>query len=112
MVRVKPTRALSILILALLLSVAACRAQDGAGMGGRAAAAARTPATVTRVVDGDTLIVRLADGRRPRVRLIGIDTPESVRPDTPVACGGPQATRGDAPAGAARRRAVTRAAAT
>lgn len=33
--------------------------------------------TVTRVVDGDTLDVRLASGKRERIRLIGIDTPES-----------------------------------
>lgn len=32
--------------------------------------------TVTRVVDGDTLDVRLVSGRRERIRLIGIDTPE------------------------------------
>ena len=32
--------------------------------------------TVTSVVDGDTIAVRLASGRRERVRLIGIDTPE------------------------------------
>jgi micrococcal nuclease len=32
--------------------------------------------TVTRVVDGDTLDVRLSGGRVERVRLIGIDTPE------------------------------------
>jgi micrococcal nuclease len=32
--------------------------------------------TVTSVVDGDTLAVRLDNGRRERVRLIGIDTPE------------------------------------
>jgi endonuclease YncB( thermonuclease family) len=31
---------------------------------------------VTKVVDGDTLDVRLASGKRERVRLIGIDTPE------------------------------------
>ncbi len=31
---------------------------------------------VTRVVDGDTLDVRLANGTRERVRLIGVDTPE------------------------------------
>jgi micrococcal nuclease len=42
-------------------------------------------ATVTRVVDGDTVIVRL-QGRTERVRLIGIDTPESVKPGTPVQC--------------------------
>ena len=34
------------------------------------------PASVVRVVDGDTLVVRLGDGRSARVRLIGIDTPE------------------------------------
>ena len=32
--------------------------------------------TVTHVVDGDTLDVRLDGGRHERVRLIGIDTPE------------------------------------
>lgn len=37
-------------------------------------------ATVERVVDGDTIIVEL-DGVEQRVRLIGIDTPESVHPD-------------------------------
>jgi micrococcal nuclease len=34
-------------------------------------------AVVQSVLDGDTLIVRLADGRDETVRLIGIDTPES-----------------------------------
>jgi len=40
---------------------------------------------VERVVDGDTIRVRLA-GRTERVRYIGIDTPESVKPGTPVQC--------------------------
>lgn len=35
---------------------------------------------VTRVVDGDTLVVEI-DGLEEKVRLIGIDTPESVHPD-------------------------------
>ncbi len=35
---------------------------------------------VVRVVDGDTIIVDI-DGAETRVRLIGIDTPESVHPD-------------------------------
>ena len=47
---------------------------------------------VSRVVDGDTLVARLADGSEITVRLIGIDTPETVKPGTPVECGGPQAT--------------------
>lgn len=48
-------------------------------------------ATVERVVDGDTIIVR-ASGKRDRVRLIGIDTPETKKEGTPVQCYGPEAT--------------------
>ncbi len=33
-------------------------------------------ATVRRVIDGDTVVVDLANGRLERVRLVGIDTPE------------------------------------
>lgn len=45
----------------------------------------RTNALVTRVVDGDTIEVRFR-GRALDVRLIGIDTPESVAPGEPVQC--------------------------
>ncbi|HVE91395.1 MAG TPA: thermonuclease family protein [Actinomycetota bacterium] len=34
--------------------------------------------TVRRVVDGDTVEVEMADGRTEKVRLIGVDTPEST----------------------------------
>lgn len=44
-------------------------------------------ATIAYVVDGDTLRVRWASGRLDYVRLVGIDTPEDVRPGTPVECG-------------------------
>lgn len=37
-------------------------------------------ASLVRVVDGDTIIVKIS-GEDVRVRLIGIDTPESVNPD-------------------------------
>lgn len=46
-------------------------------------------AIVTRVVDGDTIAVRFGTGSSAtteKVRLIGIDTPESVKPNTPVQC--------------------------
>jgi micrococcal nuclease len=49
-------------------------------------------ARVLRAVDGDTIEVTL-DGRREDVRYIGIDTPETVKPDTPVQCFGPRAHR-------------------
>jgi micrococcal nuclease len=42
-------------------------------------------ARVVRVVDGDTIRVRLAD-REERVRYIGVDTPESVKEGTEVQC--------------------------
>lgn len=38
-------------------------------------------AKLVRVVDGDTLLVRLSSGEEERVRLIGINAPESVAPD-------------------------------
>jgi len=49
------------------------------------------PYPVTRVVDGDTIRV-LIDGREQPVRLIGIDTPETVAPNRPVECAGPEAS--------------------
>lgn len=49
-------------------------------------------AYVLRAVDGDTIEVQL-DGRREDVRYIGIDTPETVKPGTPVQCFGPRAHR-------------------
>lgn len=52
-----------------------------------AAAQQAVSATVTRVVDGDTVIARGVDGTESPVRLIGIDTPESVKPGTAVECG-------------------------
>lgn len=45
---------------------------------------------VSHPVDGDTLDVRIGGGVE-RVRLIGIDTPESVARDRPVECFGPEA---------------------
>ena len=71
----------------------ATRREDAQGVRGHASAAgASGPARVVRVVDGDTLKVRLADGRRKTVRVLQIDTPEVKKPDTPIECGGPQAS--------------------
>ena len=52
-------------------------------------------ARVVRVVDGDTVIVALA-GREERLRYIGIDAPESVRPDSPVEPFGPESAAANA----------------
>lgn len=58
---------------------------------GRPGDAVEANATVTRIVDGDTIIARV-DGVDERVRLIGIDTPESVDPRRPVMCFGKEAS--------------------
>ena len=48
-------------------------------------------ATMTRVVDGDTIEARI-DGSVEVVRLIGVDTPETVKPGSPVQGVGPRAS--------------------
>jgi endonuclease YncB( thermonuclease family) len=48
-------------------------------------------ATVVEVIDGDTLVVDVA-GADEHVRLIGIDTPETVAPDRPDECFGAEAS--------------------
>jgi micrococcal nuclease len=69
-------------LIIILTAVGACSPVD-APIDGRA--------TVTQVVDGDTIEVRIG-GRDERVRLIGIDTPETKKPNTPIECYGPEAS--------------------
>jgi micrococcal nuclease len=78
-----------LLIAAVLIAVSLSRC--GLEGGGSAEPPGPLRAQVTRVVDGDTIEVELADGSREDVRYIGIDTPETVKPGTPVQCGGPKA---------------------
>ncbi|NNC78675.1 MAG: thermonuclease family protein [Acidimicrobiales bacterium] len=47
--------------------------------------------TIAEVVDGDTIIVSHGSNREI-VRLLGIDTPETVDPNRPVQCFGAEAT--------------------
>lgn len=54
---------------------------------------AQTPTvTVIRVVDGDTVDVAYEDGHTERIRLIGMDTPETVDPRKAVQCYGAEAS--------------------
>jgi len=46
---------------------------------------------VMKVIDGDTISVKLYDQVQP-VRLIGVDTPETVAPNQPVGCFGTRAS--------------------
>jgi micrococcal nuclease len=49
---------------------------------------------VIHVVDGDTLDINISDGRynRTRIRLWGVDTPETKKPNSPVMYFGPEAS--------------------
>lgn len=46
--------------------------------------------SIARFVDGDTIDVNM-NGAVETVRMIGVDTPETHKPNTPVQCFGPQA---------------------
>jgi micrococcal nuclease len=50
-------------------------------------------AIVLKVVDGDTIDIRDDVRGRLRVRLLGIDTPETKKPGFTVGCWGPEATK-------------------
>jgi len=68
----------------ILLAVAGYTATTGSG-GSGPGGGENTGGNVLRVVDGDTIHVRVA-GQDESVRYIGVDTPESVKPGTPVQC--------------------------
>jgi len=47
---------------------------------------------IVKVIDRDTVDVSMS-GRTERVRLIGVDTPETKKPNTPIQCFGPEASK-------------------
>ncbi|MEO1058425.1 MAG: thermonuclease family protein [Actinomycetota bacterium] len=71
-----------VLALVLVGAISSCAAADDPDDGA---------AAVVEIIDGDTLVARFGS-RTETIRLIGIDTPETVHPDRPVECFGPEAT--------------------
>jgi endonuclease YncB( thermonuclease family) len=72
-------KAILLFLLAALICAAAAQAttaRDSVATPAAGAGAFTYRGTVTHVVDGDTLDVRLTSGKTERIRLIGIDTPE------------------------------------
>ena len=51
----------------------------------------RIPAEVVHAIDGDTAVFRI-NNIEETVRFLGIDAPETVHPDKPVECFGPEAS--------------------
>ena len=94
-------RAGRVVVVAVVLLVAGCggTGSDRSHRGATTTTAASAPvvlpsgddATVTRVVDGDTIVTDVK-GREVKVRLIGIDTPEVKDPRKPVQCFGREAS--------------------
>ena len=84
----------ALLLLALgtwLLLQPGCDSNGGSGDEDGPGAGSSATARVVRVVDGDTIVARV-DGQDEYVRYIGVDTPETVKPDAPVQCFGPDAS--------------------
>lgn len=73
---------LNVLFLALALAAQAPVAKD----------AIPPEVTCVRVVDGDTIVIEGDDGKRASVRLVGVDTPETVHPTKGVEPFGPEAS--------------------
>ena len=82
----------SVAVLVILILVLLLGGRSGSSGGGDSEPpGGSAEADVERVVDGDMIEVYL-DGHEEDVRYIGIDTPESVKPDSPVECFGPEAS--------------------
>ncbi len=75
-------------VLAVIcLALAACCGCGTAGATNDGGHQAERVAVIAYAVDGDTLRVELPSGELAYVRLVGIDTPEDVKPGAPVECG-------------------------
>src|SRR5215211_9376213 len=78
------------IVLLAVVALLVLRPWDGGG-GEDEAGPPAAMVTVLRVVDGDTVEIDLG-GEREDLRLIGVDTPETVKPGEPVQCFGPRAS--------------------
>jgi micrococcal nuclease len=80
----------SIVLIVLIAGALGYRSLPGIGTDEPGADSGQNgSARVERVIDGDTVILSNGLGSS---RLVGVDTPETVKPDTPVQCFGPGAS--------------------
>ncbi|MEX0937665.1 MAG: thermonuclease family protein [Pirellulales bacterium] len=84
--RRRPTVSTAVVLLIVLLAI--LRAWQEAQQAPAPAALSEGMHTVERVVDGDTLLLT----NKARVRLQGVDTPETVQPNHPVEPWGPESS--------------------
>jgi len=79
----RPSQFLTLFLLAFALLLSSCSNDS--------LATSPNSATLKRVVDGDTIDIAIG-GNTERVRLIGINTPETKHPTKGVECYGPEAS--------------------
>lgn len=84
-----PKTKLSVPLLLIILVATLIALYSGFQTG---ALSSRVNAKVISIADGDTISVQLEDDQIIKVRLLGIDTPETHHPTKPVGCYGPQAS--------------------
>ncbi|SCC09244.1 micrococcal nuclease [Fictibacillus enclensis] len=86
---------LSIAMVCLLavLAAACSPVQESSSPDRQSASIKGTPATVTYVVDGDTLDVKFKNGKTERVRMLLVDTPETKHPRLGVQPFGPESSK-------------------
>jgi len=84
--------ALALAVAVVVASLAGCRSRRPADAARLPDGTAAQPATVARVVDGDTVVLDVGGDGAEHARLLGVDTPETVKPDHPVECFGPEAS--------------------
>jgi micrococcal nuclease len=75
---------------AVVVAILAAASLGGWWLGRNASGSTTHAAVVVKVVDGDTIDVRIGS-RTDTVRLLGVDTPETHHPTKPVQCFGPEA---------------------
>lgn len=88
-----PRRVQKQLIAAVLVLLVALAQQQGWLSSAADVAQSNQPGlySVSRFVDGDTIAVDM-NGKTEKIRMIGVDTPETHKPNTPVQCYGPAAS--------------------
>jgi micrococcal nuclease len=85
---IRPDSPLGVLVLLIIVAVAAWRFYQESSKPKPPASLGEDVYNVERVVDGDTLVLT----NHAKIRLIGADTPEVVKPNCPVEPWGPEAS--------------------
>ena len=86
----KPPKLISLITLIIIIFVLSAVSNQFNDIGQKTSSINPGYYTVDRFVDGDTISVNM-NGKSEKIRFIGVDTPETHKPNTPVQCYGPAA---------------------